>query len=138
MAPQNAWYQYHCREMDTVLPVYMQQPRRPIQNNINLDVPHAGSSSSNPLVDLREKCKSCNSDVPQTLLRQHVKTCVSRRQLRMQDITDTTSTIPVISDDSDSDFPEVIRPPRLHRCARYVRCRLGRRCTTQSCNCRKP
>ncbi|XP_071828700.1 uncharacterized protein [Apostichopus japonicus] len=81
MAPQNAWYQYHCREMDTVLPVYMQQPRRPIQNNINLDVPHAGSSSSNPLVDLREKCKSCNSDVPQTLLRQHVKTCVSRRQL---------------------------------------------------------
>ncbi|PIK43223.1 putative G2/M phase-specific E3 ubiquitin-protein ligase-like [Apostichopus japonicus] len=82
---------------------------RPIQNNINLDVPHAaGSSSSNPLVDLMEKCKSCNSDVPQTLLRQHVKTCVSRRQLRMQDITDTTSTIPVTSDDSDSDFPEIL------------------------------
>ncbi|PIK51156.1 putative G2/M phase-specific E3 ubiquitin-protein ligase-like [Apostichopus japonicus] len=68
----------------------------------------AGSSSSNPLVDLMEKCKSCNSDVPQTLLRQHVKTCVSRRQLRMQDITDTTSTIPVTSDDSDSDFPEIL------------------------------
>ncbi|XP_071810893.1 G2/M phase-specific E3 ubiquitin-protein ligase-like [Apostichopus japonicus] len=55
-----------------------------------------------------EKCQSCNSDVPQTLLRQHVKTCVSRRQLRMQDITDTTSTIPVTSDDSDSDFPEIL------------------------------
>ncbi|XP_071828699.1 uncharacterized protein [Apostichopus japonicus] len=102
MAPQNAWYQYHCREMDTVLPVYMQQPRRPIQNNINLDVPHAGSSSSNPLVDLREKCKSCNSDVPQTLLRQHVKTCVSRRQLRSYVLQDCID----VHDMSDADLEE--------------------------------